>query len=183
MFSTLLISLISDITEHYLAGLQSTLIKSNCCVLCAFQGQYCVLSNMYPCVISANGMYFSSSEQLYQFQKALFHNAFDVCDRIIMSQNPFECKALTKFLRIKTKWNLKRVQIMLNILKLKLFQNTEVWQFLKRHKNELFVESVKGEYFWSCGLCKREIDHVHPSAWPGKNVMGELWMHLSCLTK
>ena len=67
-----------------------------CNNIVAFQGYKHVLSNMYRCKLLKYGKIFHSSEALYQYKKAVFHNRYDVAKKIISSKNGFEAKYIAK---------------------------------------------------------------------------------------
>jgi predicted NAD-dependent protein-ADP-ribosyltransferase YbiA (DUF1768 family) len=71
---------------------------------------------MYPCSIWNHGTSFSSSEQLYQFEKASFHNLFSLAERIRRTTNPFLAKRLTKNIQVKSTWHEAKASIMHKIV-------------------------------------------------------------------
>lgn len=58
----------------------------------AFAGQWAYLSNMYCCTFRYEGVNFSSSEQCFQYCKALHHKDLMKAKDIILTNDPFKCK-------------------------------------------------------------------------------------------
>lgn len=146
---------------------------------CPFQGSNCILSNMYPCLIFKYGMKFNSSEQLYQYEKASFHGMHDMSNKILQVFSGFAAKDLAKRINVSPSWHNIKYSVMLDIAKLKYQQNFTVSYFLKRHERFYFVETVKGEFYWSCGLSKSEMYSRPMCMWPGLNMMGQIWMRIA----
>lgn len=59
-----------------------------------FSGEYAYLSNMYRCDFTHNYIHFTSGEQCFQFLKAQFHKDDYRTQRILSTNDPFECKKI-----------------------------------------------------------------------------------------
>ncbi|XP_052105053.1 uncharacterized protein LOC127738033 [Mytilus californianus] len=69
-----------------------------------FKGAGHVLSNFYPCILTFQGLTFSSSEHLYQYRKAVEHSDFHLAHLIRSASTAKDCKVLSK--HVKTNQNL-----------------------------------------------------------------------------
>ena len=60
-----------------------------------FFGELCPFSNFYPANFTYNGVDYHSSEQLIQYQKALYCNDLEVADKILHTKSAITCKQLS----------------------------------------------------------------------------------------
>lgn len=58
----------------------------------AFAGKWAFLSNMYNCPVRYDGIQFLSSEQAFQYTKAMTHGARDKATRILLASDTFSSK-------------------------------------------------------------------------------------------
>jgi ribA/ribD-fused uncharacterized protein len=146
--------------------------------LLPFQGSTDLLSNMYSCQLSKHGLEFNSSEQLYQYEKALFHNQTEIMKSILKSENGYEAKTCGSKVKVITRWHEVKMDKMREIIKLKLQAVPEVGEILKESGNKCLVEANKWDRYWGSGLDKAMVEIISPTKWPGRNDMGKLWMEL-----
>ena len=141
-----------------------------------FQGAGCVLSNFFPCSITIFGRTFNSFEQAYQYKKALHFKDFGTAQKILKSNKASECKKLAKHLSHPS-WDAIKVGCLEYIVREKLDQ-VSVYRQALLEAEDVIIETVPGDTFWSCGLPTHEAISRAPSQWPGKNVMGMIHMML-----
>ena len=113
-----------------------------------FRKEFFFLSNFYPCIITYNGITYSTSEAAYQAQKTL-----DLEERIRFSKlGPYLAKEEGQKLNIREDWDEVKLEEMYNICKLKFIQNPELGKLLLGTKDEELIEGNDwDDTFW--GVC------------------------------
>ena len=66
--------------------------------------------------------------------------------------------------------------VMYNILLEKASQINEVKELLCESEGQIIAECVPNQQHWSCGLTKEAAVKTDPEKWPGKNVLGRMWI-------
>ena len=110
------------------------------------------LSNFHKCSVTLRiwGKEFDSSEQAYQYFKALFHDKQDLVDKILTEKTSIGCYRLGKRVKTSKLWQAEKVQVMLHILKHKLYQCKEFQAELLGNKDKVFCEATVN-HFWGLG--------------------------------
>ena len=124
------------------------------------------LSNFYACKLEVNGHIFTSSEQAYQYPKAVFHGNFVAADNILCTSNPYAIYKIGKSILCNSQWSKERVCAMKNILQCKFTQVKEFREELLSTDRKALVECTVSD-FWGRG----KHDDV-------KNMLGVLLMQL-----
>ena len=96
------------------------------------------------------GKTFISSEQAYQYFKALFHCKFDIAGKICRQRNSLACYRLGKQIRTSNLWREEKVHVMFHILKHKVYQCVEFREELLGNRNKVFCEDTRNS-FWGLG--------------------------------
>lgn len=96
----------------------------------AFAGQWVYLSNMFNTSYEHEGTQFHTSEQCYQYRKALAQNKTLDAENILLTYDPFVCKSLGDSIEESKEWREKRVEVMYGICKCKFVQNEAIYQKL-----------------------------------------------------
>jgi ribA/ribD-fused uncharacterized protein len=143
----------------------------------AFKGQYDVFSNFYPCDVFLWGLWFVSTEQAYQYRKAVKCEYPNIARRILGLTNSREIKILSNEIATTEQWDDKKVELFRQILAAKALYCPEYTHALLTAQ-EVIAEAVPGDLFWSTGLSKQELYHCKMERWPGYNQMGKLHMEL-----
>jgi N-glycosidase YbiA len=128
-----------------------------------FRDQYMFLSNFAPCEIEYEGIAYSTSEHAYQAAKTL-----DVGQKVAISilDTPGKAKRAGKLVSIRPDWNSIKLQVMLDILRIK-FSNPNMKKLLLDTGNtELVEDNMWGDTFW--GRCNGV----------GRNHLGKLLMQV-----
>lgn len=115
----------------------------------AFCSEWAYLSNMYCAPFQYNGRGFSSAEQCYQAEKALFHNRNTLAERIIRTEDPHKCKKLGGEVKDNSDWIGAREKIMRNIVHQKFAQNEKLKKELIETGTSSLFEAVSGGEIWS----------------------------------
>ena len=96
------------------------------------------------------GVKFDSSEQCYQYFKALFHNRHQLCLQILTQRSALKCYKLGKRIVASLLWHEEKIHVMLHILKHKLYQCAEFRCELLQNQSKVFTENTKNK-FWGIG--------------------------------
>ena len=140
----------------------------------AFRGQADPLSNFYNIggnKLHYSGKSFNSSEQAYQYTKAIFHGEKNVSKEILHTTDPRRIKKLGDF-RESVAWKNEKVAFLQEIL-LKKAVCCSDFRAEVSDPNAVFVEAVQ-DPFWGSGMNYEETCNATPGQWTGANVMGTL---------
>lgn len=91
-----------------------------------FQSRNSYLSNFYPCQIRINGRLFVSSEQAFQYHKAVICERDDTALAIKSNKDPEEVKKLGDKLDTCPEWKIKKRALMKRVLAHKFKQNLKI---------------------------------------------------------
>jgi ribA/ribD-fused uncharacterized protein len=142
------------------------------------KGENDKLSNFHPCKILWKDINFSSSEHIYQWEKAQAHGRRDIAAEIESATSAKQARLLSHNITTMAKWEENNTNLMMQILQEKIEQNPDIKEELLGSGEKIIAECVPNAYLWSCGLTKEAASNTHPDKWPGKNVMGEMLMHI-----
>lgn len=148
----------------------------NDCV--TFKGERDVLSNFFPCTLIWKGAEYPSAEHIYQAEKAVMNNRPDIAAEIVGTETALEAKKVGKKVYTKDNWEVENQQLMYKVLENKVNQLKVVRDTLLSKKDEMIVEAVPYDYLWGSGLTKTATRNTDPSKWPGKNMLGQMWMSI-----
>ena len=141
----------------------------------AFFGSDSFLSNFHPCVFKHEGIEYSSSEQYFQYKKAIHFNDKITAQRILHTKNPRYIKALSYKIKgfEEREWSSVSKEVMFHGCNMKFGQNENLKTQLKKIPG-LLIEANPKDNFWSCGLGISHPDIAVPEKWPGKNMLGDI---------
>ena len=140
----------------------------------AFRGQADPLSNFYNIggnKLHYSGKSFNSSEQAYQYTKAIFHGEKNLSKEILHTTDPRRIKKLGDF-RESVAWKKEKVAFLQEILLRKAVCCSD-YRAEVSDPNAVFVEAVQ-DPFWGSGMNYEETCNARPGQWTGANVMGTL---------
>lgn len=143
----------------------------------AFFGKGCPLSNFHPSSFDVNDTTYNCMEQYYQAQKMLVCGTRMAYEQIMMSENPYNMKAIAKKFKDTQEWNAKRIGVMLEGLRAK-FSEGDILKFLTDTEDKVVAECNPHDGFWGNNLSINSIDKFNPDNWIGKNKLGELLMRV-----
>ena len=135
------------------------------------------LSNFHQVPITDDaGRKFHSSEQWYQYQKAVEFNDNDTAASIMKAQKPIECYRLGLQINNfnKNQWKTKAKGVMLKAVKAKFSQNKQIQKHLKDTGNTMIAEANPRDNLWSVGMAINDKDIFNMDMWKGDNWMGEI---------
>lgn len=139
-----------------------------------FHGDENILSNFYPCEISVFGENYNSAEQAFQCVKAVRSGDLLAADKIRAAKSALEAKKIGNLVTPSESWISSQVKVMSEIISEKAEQVETFRETLENStKNVVFAETTYDDY-WATGLNFDQSVHTKPSAWPGKNVLGQI---------
>ena len=141
-----------------------------------FYGKYSFLSNFYQAEFKLDSKTFCSSEQYFQYSKAIHCGNSEIAGKIMATFNPVDQKRLGHKLKPSNEqWNDNLAEkIMETSIKAKFRQNLELRQKLLSTGNKDIVECNPYDKYWGNGLALNTKDAHLRSNWKGKNMIGEL---------
>lgn len=138
----------------------------------AFQSALSPLSNLFPCRIKFNGVYYTSTEQAYQFAKAIHHGSPLLAKDIKAEIDPHEIMNMGNSIEIDNEWASKRFDVMENIIRHKADQVGIFYDCLKQTGNHRIVENTSSETWGSA--CAFNSLAVWNGTFRGQNRMGQI---------
>lgn len=141
-----------------------------------FKGENDLLSNFYMCSVEWKGEKYKSAEHVYQAEKARLNGRPEVSEEIKGAKSALEAKHLCKKVYTSRQWEESNEELMYNILLAKASQIPEVKELLCKSEGQIIAECVPNQQHWSCGLTKEAAVQTDPEKWPGKNVLGRMWI-------
>lgn len=108
------------------------------------------LSNFWPCRVYYKGIIFPSSEHAYQAMKVIDPT---IRQRIADLSTPAKAKFAGRELKCRNDWHFVKDQVMLEVVRIKFFDNTDLGQRLI-DTDTLYLEETNtwGDTYW--GVCK-----------------------------
>ena len=121
---------------------------------------------------------FHSSEQWYQYQKALEFEDTETANDIMNADTPLKCFQLGKSVRNFNlrQWHLKAKQVMLEAVSAKFEQNPHIQKYLQDTKDTIIAEANPRDKVWGIALSVKNKSVFNRNAWQGENWMGEILM-------
>jgi ribA/ribD-fused uncharacterized protein len=141
-----------------------------------FYGDRDMLSNMFLCPLVKDKQTFKCSESLYQYEKAKFHNRWDLAVLIQLARNGYQAKKITRNIQVNEDWLNARLRIMKDICHLKLIQCSDVRRFLRSTCRRVLIEANGKDQFWGAGIYKSALNTR--TEYPGRNHLGLIYMDL-----
>lgn len=143
----------------------------------AFYTAHSPLSNFYSCKFKdEEGNTYSSNEQFFQYQKAIFCGDRVAAMAIMDTDNPAQCKALGDKLHVfdQKSWDEQSTEIMFNGCYAKFIQNVELKDFLLRTKDTTLIEASPRDKIWGVGVGLQNPNLFEPDHWCGQNRLGKV---------
>lgn len=127
---------------------------------------YGFLSNFYPVSFEWKGRTWATSEHAYQAAKFLDTDP-EWASKIEASNDPWEARNMGQSRKhpIPDDWDERRVEVMLDIVRTKFEQNSELAEKLVSTRDEELVENYRKDHFWADG-----------GDGSGRNVLGRILM-------
>lgn len=140
----------------------------------AFAGEWAFLSNMFDCSVRYDGIPFLSSEQAYQYTKAMTHGAHGKANRILLANNAFVSKRYGDKIEDSEEWLGIREGVMQDIIYAKFRQNPLLLEQLLETKDATLLEATV-DRFWGIGAGLRS-KATREATVNGENKTGHILM-------
>ena len=134
------------------------------------------LKKLHHCKIMIDGQEWSSTEQYFQYEKAMTAGEKEKAGLIRATDDPYEAMYLGKEISTdKTEWPKRAEDVMKRAVEAK-FSIPNLKLALK--KTEKILGEATGNQIWGTGIPMGWQDAYKQSAWPGKNVLGNILIDL-----
>lgn len=146
----------------------------------AFYSSNAIFSNLNSKFsFKIEGKTYNCPEQYFQSCKAIHFNDTETASKIVSTLDPHKQLQLGKSVRgyNHASWMKKARNVLLNANLAKYNQNDQARSLLLDTGEATLVESSPSTE-WGSGVRLHEKDSTNPSAWKGKNVMGQILMEV-----
>ena len=135
-------------------------------------------SNFYKCNFTYLGIKFSSSEQAFMYEKALYFKDKEIAEQILKAKTPKEAKKLGRQVHNfnSDEWSDACGDIMYNVVLAKFCQNEYLARLITRRDllDKTFVEGSPTDCIWGCGIRWNDPKIDDESNWNGTNLLGKV---------
>lgn len=139
-----------------------------------FQSELSYLSNFYRAHFVYKDKPFTSSEQAFQWSKAIYSSDFEKAKKIMALEDPYSIKQIGSEILVKDQSSLSEIGILHDINYAKFSQNRQLGERLRTSPYMKFHECTRS-LFWGTGQTlpnsTREIDHT---TFAGENYFGKI---------
>lgn len=141
----------------------------------AFYSRHSPLSNFFPSKFKKDGIMFTSSEQHFQYMKALYCDELDIARQILQTDDPATCKTLGHSMSIPDLqvWQDEARETMYSGCFEKFRQNPKLKDFLMSTRDTVILEA-SADTFWGIGLRITDENVFKPECWNGSNHLGKI---------
>ena len=144
-----------------------------------FKGRYSPLSNLFVCCLKDGEKTFHSSEQLYQYRRALDANNIDIAVKVLDAKDSYQAMTIGKQMNTNEQWTeTKGMEIMRQVVRIKSEQVPEFRNLLTQHADKTFFEASSNRV-WGIGVDLYSPDIDSSSKWLGKNLLGKVFEQVS----
>lgn len=143
----------------------------------AFHSEHAWLSNFFPCSLDIQGLSFHSSEQAYQYTRAIRLNDSHLAKLILRSKDAKEAKLLSHSNKTTTpEWDNDRFDVMRHLIMEKFTQNFDLGGKLVSTCQQTLIEATI-DGFWGA---KASITSksIKDGTWMGANFLGKSLMEV-----
>ncbi len=139
-----------------------------------------ILGMMHVCDLRKGDKTFTSVSQMYEYEKAVFHNKPEAAKAIYKCPNGVSAAKIGTFIKASLKWYERRENILYNILLLKITSDIDMREWFESLCENTFVCIDDFCRYLGCGLKESVANLTYPKQFPGNNALGKLW---GCLKK
>lgn len=164
---------LTTLPEHLSLDKAKTIVRDN---RIYFQSQCSKLSNFYRCDIRLPDGHFTSSEQAYQWRKAIHAKEFQIANLIKCESNSLTQKRLGDRIGNTKEWNDVKMENMLEIVTAKFGDSPALKTALLETDGCTLHEATKDTY-WGIGATLYS-DEAKRHTWHGKDQLGNLLVKL-----
>lgn len=138
-----------------------------------FSSKESYLSNFYATEVVINGETFSSSEQAYQYSKAVICGRDDIANFIKQCNDPQKIKHQGDRVEVKKEWEDQKVNVMKCIVTGKFLQNPDLREKLLNTGSTPLFECTTNT-FWGTGWRIENPQWKTTANFPGNNQLGTI---------
>lgn len=133
-----------------------------------------VLSQWFDKKFTVDNIEYRTAEQYMMAEKARLFNDQQILSAIMAATTPKEAKQLGRKIRnFNPKvWDTHKKAIVTKGNYAKFSQNPDLKKYLLQTGDKILVESSPYDNIWGIGLDSTEARAIHPSNWPGQNLLG-----------
>ena len=136
-----------------------------------FKGPNKWLSNFELVPITYNGIYYPSTEHAYMAQKT---TVIELRMQIAAASTPSKAKKLGRALKLRPDWELIKLQVMEDVLRIKFNQEPYKSKLIATGNEELIEGNTWCDQIWGQCRCQKCLD----SGIEGQNNLGKLLMKI-----
>ena len=139
-----------------------------------FHGGDSTFSSFYKVQFSLDGQQFNSTEQYFQYQKALYTENIEIATKILKTKEPIDQYLLgKKIINNEAKWTTEKAKEVMEIAnKAKFNQNDNLKKELMETGKKTLVECNPHDSFWSNGPRITQNEADDSPKWKGGNALG-----------
>ena len=124
-----------------------------------FQSKHSMFFNMSKCHIVYEGYDFNSAEDVYQYIRAKECGTREDVQNILLADRAYKAKSAGSEIRETAAWHRKKVQVMKEVLELKLQSDSGLKEKLINSADKDLYELTQDK-FWGCGYSPSKADLV-----------------------
>lgn len=144
-----------------------------------FHGRFSKLSNFYPAPVNDSGHIFSSSEQAYQYRKAMANDSPDIAEQITRVRDPLDAKRIGALVETSPDWDRAQGRIaMKEVVKKKFAQNSNLREYLNSLPQLPIVECNPHDRIWGVGCSLAAAERHFPKVTEDNNQLGKILSEL-----
>ena len=131
-------------------------------------------SQWFPASFVVDGATYNCAEQYMMAEKARVFGDKDIRQKILMTEDPKEIKALGRLVKNfdEKKWSSVASDIVINGNYHKFGQNPNLCQFLLSTGEKVLVEASPYDTIWGIGMKEADEGIEDPNNWKGTNLLG-----------
>lgn len=139
-----------------------------------------IYSNWHPCKFTMGDVEFSSSEQAFMCEKALFFEDEDADAKILATKDPREQKAIGRTIKNfnTDQWIKVSKSIMYEVCKAKFEQNPNLLKALLATEGKTLCEASPFDKIYGIGLDENNPLAWEKETWEGENLLGYILTEL-----
>lgn len=131
-------------------------------------------SQWYDCSFIVDGVNYHTTEQYMMASKARLFGDDEVCNEIMLADNPLDYKKLGRKIRgfEQAKWDANKYDIVVAGNKAKFGQNPDIKEFLLSTGDAIIAEASPYDKIWGIGLERAQAMKGGVKDWKGENLLG-----------
>lgn len=147
---------------------------------CIFSSGRCLLSNFALTPFRTKNTRHRTLQHAYEIEKASFFGDTEAAQLIRREYSPREAMMIAETIQNfdEAKWNDRKDEVMLNLLRCKFTNCLSAKRLLLSTGDSTIVFAFGLDQYWGNGLSEDSSDNCEQSNWKGENQLGQLLMHV-----